>query len=166
MVQVASHYHYITISSTYAASVYSSAVIRSPFIPVRVVILVLCQILSAEGLLACGSWPSLNELIVHGNPLMRATRGIPLLLQTRLVREHGIRIVRWEIVGLLKVKVLVCACVGLCDDCTCSAHGRRPLDSRKRHLIGTAAKDFKKVFIPARAWTLHIYLLVMSIIIL
>ena len=40
------------------------------------------KILTAEGLLACGSWGALRELIIHGNPLTRTARGNhhPLIL--------------------------------------------------------------------------------------
>ena len=33
------------------------------------------QFLSAEELLACGFWPSLKELIVHGNPIIKMCKG-------------------------------------------------------------------------------------------
>ena len=34
------------------------------------------QILSPEGVLACGSWPVLKEILIYDNPLTRTSKGM------------------------------------------------------------------------------------------
>eukprot|EP00731_Ephydatia_muelleri_P018176 Em0011g216a len=47
-----------------------------------------------ESLVACAEWPALKELIIYGNPITRVSRGVPPLLQAKLVQEKGIKVVR------------------------------------------------------------------------
>ncbi|CAI8026257.1 X-ray radiation resistance-associated protein 1 [Geodia barretti] len=49
---------------------------------------------SSEGLLACGLWPALKELIIHGNPLISMCKGMPPRLQIELIQKKNLHIVR------------------------------------------------------------------------
>lgn len=65
----------------------------APFPNLETLSIVHNLLLLDESLVACGEWPVLKELIIYGNPITRTSKGVSPLIQAKLVKEEGIKIV-------------------------------------------------------------------------
>lgn len=85
-----------TAVETNISSFHNTASSTPPFQQLRILSLANNKISEEEHLLAIAAWPSLQALVLHGNPLVNNSKGEPPLLSHYLHNRLGISIIRFK----------------------------------------------------------------------